>query len=202
MGSLDTMHATQGATKQTIDKIENHPISQFFKGSKKTGVFQKPITFHIRPPPPGCGQGARSIVQPAGAHDEVVHLQLAHLHRAKSRYARHCVAAHQLGQAPPREGEVAVVAEGDLGKEAVGGRERPQDVGCWVRGTGPLVFGLQTLADCVAEYSVHFSDILEKYPHTLAIALCPAIAQLVWARQAVRGGDPHIQPIVEVLKPG
>ena len=49
------MHTTQGATKQTIDKTENHPISQLFKGSKKKGGFQKPtphFTFQIRPPPP------------------------------------------------------------------------------------------------------------------------------------------------------
>ena len=52
----DTMHTTQGATKQTIDKTKNHPISQLFKGSTKTGGFQKPtprFTFQIRPPPLG-----------------------------------------------------------------------------------------------------------------------------------------------------
>ena len=49
------MHATQGATKQTIDKTENHPISQLFKGSKKNGGVLKThpaFYFSNLPPPP------------------------------------------------------------------------------------------------------------------------------------------------------
>ena len=61
-------------------------------------------------------------MQPAIAQDEVAYPQFPYLHGAASSRARDRVDAHQLGQTPPREGEVAaVVAEGDLGEEARGG---------------------------------------------------------------------------------
>ena len=95
----------------------------------------------------------------------------------------------------------AVVAEGDLREEAVGGRGLLRDVGLRVRRTGPPVFGVRAFADRVAEVLRPFLPDLGEVPHALAIALGPAMAQLVGARQAVRGGDPHVQPIVEVVKP-
>ena len=86
------------------------------------------------------------------ALDKAVHLQLPDLHKAAGCRARDSVDAHQLGQGPPCEGEAAaVVAEGDLGEEAVGGRGLPRDVGRWVRRPRSSVLGVEPFADRVAE---------------------------------------------------
>ena len=70
-------------------------------------------------------------MQPAVAQDEAVHLQFPNLHGAAGSRARDSEDAHQPGQAPAYEGEVAaVVAEGDLGEEAVGDGGLPREVGC------------------------------------------------------------------------
>ena len=97
---------------------------------------------------------------------------------------------------------MAVVAAGDLSEEAVGGRGLPRDVGRWVRVAGPLVLGVSTRADCVEEVFSALLRDLGEVPLALGVALGRAVAQLVRAHQAVRGGDPHFEPIVEVLKPG
>ena len=110
-----------------------------------------------------------------------------------------------ISQARPhtREGEVAaVVAEGNLGEEAVGGGWLPRDVGRRVRRARLPVHGLQAFADRVAEVLCPFLRDLGEVPHALAVALGPAMAQLVRARQAARGGYPHVEPIAEVPKPG
>ena len=95
----------------------------------------------------------------------------------------------------------AVVAEGELGKEALGGGGLPWEVGLRVRCARSPVFGVQAPADCVAEVLRPFLRDLGQVPHALAVTVSPAMAQLVRARQAIRGGDPHAEPMVEVLKP-
>ena len=95
----------------------------------------------------------------------------------------------------------AVVAEGDLREEAVGGRGLPRDVGRRVRRPGSPVLGLEPLADRVAEVLRPLLRDLGEVPHTLAVALGSAVAQLVRARQPVWGGHPYVEPVVEALKP-
>ena len=140
-------------------------------------------------------------MQPAVVHDEVVHLQLSHLHLAAGYCRGDRADAHQLGQSPPREGKVAaVVAEGDLGEEAVGGGGLPRDVGRRVRRARLPVHGLQAFADRVAEVLCPFLRDLREVPHAPAVALGPAMAQLVRASQAARGGYPHIEPVNRRLR--
>ena len=88
----------------------------------------------------------------------------------------------------------AVVAEGNLGKEAVWGGGLPWDVGLRVRCASSLVFGVEALADCLVEVLRPFLRDLREVPHALAVALGPAMAYLVRARQAVRGGYPYVDP--------
>ena len=139
------------------------------------------------------GSGRRGVVEPAVAQDEVLHLQFPHMHGAADRRTRHHADAHQPGQAPHREGEVAaVVAEGDLGEETVGGRRLARDVGRRVSGVGPLVLDVQTRADHVAGVFCAFLGDLGEVPHALAVASGRVEVQLIRAREAVRGGDPHV----------
>ena len=85
---------------------------------------------------------------------------------------------------------VAVVAEGDLREDAVGGRGLPRDVGYRVRRPRSPVLGVEPLADRVAEVLRPLLRDLREVPHTLAVALGSAVAQLVRARQPVWGGHP------------
>ena len=83
----------------------------------------------------------------------------------------------------------------------MGGGRLPWDVGRRDRRTRPPVLDVEAFADRVAEVLGPFLRDLGEVPTTLAVALGPAMAHLVRACQAVRGGSPHIEPIVEVVKP-
>ena len=97
---------------------------------------------------------------------------------------------------------VAVVGEGDLAEEAVGGSRLPREVGRRVWHARSPVLGVQALADSMAEVLRPLLRDLGQVPHALAAALGSTMAQVVRARQAVRAGYPHVEPIVEVVKPG
>ena len=88
-----------------------------------------------------------------------------------------------------------VVVEGNLGKEALGGRGLPWDVGRRDRCARWPVFGVKALADCVVEVLRPFLRDVTEVPHALAVALGPTMLQLVRAHHSVRGGDPHVEPL-------
>ena len=86
--------------------------------------------------------------------------------------------------------------------EAMGGRGLPRDVGRKVRRPRSPVLGVEPLADRVAEVLRPLLRDLGEVPHTLAVALGTAVAQLVRARLSVRRGHPYVEPVVEALEPG
>ena len=110
--------------------------------------------------------------------DEVVHLRLLDLHCAAGSRARDRADADQPGQTPPREGEVAaVVAEGDLGEEAVGCGGLRRNVGRWVRRARAPVLRVEAFTDRVADVLCLLIRELGEKPHALAVALGPALPE-------------------------
>ena len=69
----------------------------------------------------------------------------------------------------------------------MGGGGLPQDIGRWVRRARTAVLGVEAFADCVVEVLHPFLRDLGEILHALAVALGSAMAQLVRARQVVRG---------------
>ena len=67
----------------------------------------------------------------------------------------------------------AVVAEGDLGEEAVGGGRLPRDVRRRVRCARPPVLGVEAFVDRVAEVLRPCLRDLAEVPHALAVAVPP-----------------------------